>query len=155
MYFIDKIKQEFNNDKLCMFVDMDGVITDYDFGKSLNFKTKRPITTTINVMKELSKLDNIELYILSICIKNNEVQEKNDWLDKYAPFFGKKRRVIISKESNPNISSKELKCNYLKEFISENNSKVILIDDDNDILKYIKKSLGNKVILYQDSSIID
>lgn len=156
MYFIDKIKQEFNNDKLCIFVDMDGVITDYNFGKPLTFKTKRPIFTTINVIKELSKLGNVELYILSICIKNKDVQEKNDWLDKYAPFFDKKMRVIISKESNPNISSKELKCNYLKEFISENkNNKVILIDDDNDILQHIKNSMGDKVILCQDSSIID
>ena len=65
-------------------------------------------------------------------------------------------RIIISKESNPNLTSKELKCNFLKGFIIENkDSKVILIDDDNDILKYLLDNIGNEITLYQDSSIID
>ncbi len=156
MYFIDKIKQEFKNDKLCIFADMDGVITDYNFGKPFNFKLKRPILTNINTIKQLSEMNNVELYILSICKKDYQISEKNEWLDKYAPFFNKNMRIIISKESNPNLTSKELKCNFLKGFIIENkDSKVILIDDDNDILKYLLDNIGNEITLYQDSSIID
>ena len=154
MYFVDKIKKEYKNEKLTIFVDMDGVITDYNYGKKLDFKNKRPIITNINVLKKLSSLDNIELYILSICIKNYQIDEKNNWLDKYAPFFKKENRIIISKESNTNHSSKELKYNFLNNFINNTNDKVILIDDDNEIIKYVSDNIEN-IIVYQDSSIID
>ena len=103
----------------------------------------------------MSLLNNVELNILSICKKNSQIDDKNDWLDTFAPFFKSENRIIISKENNPNISSKELKCNYLKNYILQNNhKKIIVIDDDNDILFYLSKNL-NEIILYQDSSIID
>ena len=73
-------------------------------------------------------------------------------LDKYAPFFQKDNRIIISKESNPNLSSKELKLNYLKSLKTDN--QIILIDDDNEIIKTIKDNAKN-IILYQDSELTD
>lgn len=152
MHFYELIKQLSEDKKVIIFVDMDGVIASYDLGKPLDFKNKRPLTTNINTLKKINTLTNIELHILSICRKDYQIKEKNDWLDKYAPFFKKEKRTIISKESNPKYQSKELKANYLKSLNEK--EQIICIDDDNDVLKHIHIELPN-IILYQDSELID
>ena len=131
---------------------MDGVIASYDIGKPYDFENKRPLTTNIKTLSKINNLENTELFILSICKKDSQIKEKNNWLDKYAPFFQKDNRIIISKESNPNLSSKELKLNYLKSLKTDN--QIILIDDDNEIIKTIKDNAKN-IILYQDSELTD
>ncbi len=155
MYFENIIRELSQNNDLKIFVDMDGVITDYNFNEPLIFKNKRPLMTNIKTLDSISKIPNVELFILSICIKDSDIEEKNNWLDKYASYFKKENRIIISKESYPNISSKDLKLNKLKE-LKENiiNKKVMLIDDDNEILKYIRNNIKD-IILIQDSSLID
>lgn len=152
MHFYELIKQLSKDKKIIIYIDMDGVIASYDLGKPLNFRTKRPLTTNINTLKKINTLTNIELHILSICRKDYQIQEKNDWLDKYAPFFDKNKRTIISKENNPNYQSKELKANYLKSL--NINEQIVCVDDDNEVLKHISQELPN-IILYQDSELID
>lgn len=152
MYFYNLIK-ELSKEELIIFVDMDGVITDYDFGSIIDFKNKRPISTNIKTLRKISELKNVTLYILSICRKNKEIDDKNNWLDKHAPYFKKEHRLIISKEQHINQNSKELKCAYLKKY-KDKNKKVIVIDDDNEILKYLKDNIED-IMLFQDSSIID
>lgn len=155
MYFVDKIKNDYSDKKLIIFVDMDGVIADFEAFKPLDFLNKRPIKTNINTLKEVSKLKNVELHILSICKLDKQINEKNIWLDNYASFFKYQNRHIISKETFSGIKSKDLKCDFLKNFIIKKSDElIILIDDDNDILKYINDKLDN-VILFQDSSIVD
>ena len=151
MYFYNLIKDF--KEELMIFVDMDGVITDYNFGNKLDFKNKRPLTTNIKTLKKISELKKVELYILSICKKNIEIKEKNIWLDENAPYFKKENRIIISKEKEKNESSKYLKYKYLKEYIKEK-KKIIVIDDDNEILKYLHNNL-KEITLFQDSSLID
>lgn len=151
MYFYNLIKEY--TEQLNIFVDMDGVITDYNFNKPLDFKNKRPIKTNIETLKKISELENVTLYILSICNKNSQIKDKNEWLDKYAPYFKNTNRIIIPKEENKEKSSKELKCEYLKKHLKQD-KKNIVIDDDNEILKYLSENLKD-VILFQDSSIID
>jgi len=152
MHFYKLIKKLSATQKTIIYVDMDGVIASYDFGKPLDFANKRPLSTNIKTLSKLCKLKNVELHILSICKTDNQIKEKNDWLDKYAAFFEKDKRTIISKESNLNYSSKQLKLNYLKSLgIKE---QVVLIDDDNEILKTIHNELKS-IILYQDSELID
>jgi hypothetical protein len=151
MYFYNLIKDF--KEELIIFVDMDGVITDYDFGNKLDFKNKRPLTTNIKTLKKISELKKVELYILSICKKNIEIKEKNIWLDENAPYFKKENRIIISKEKEKNESSKYLKYKYLKEYTKEK-KKIIVIDDDNEILKYLHNNL-KEIVLFQDSSLID
>lgn len=107
----------------------------------------------INTLKKLSKLGNVNLYILSICIYEQQIEDKNNWLDKHAPYFEKEKRIIIPKESYPNISSKELKYNTLKKYKGKLNN-IIVIDDDNGILKYLSENL-KEIDYYQDSSIVD
>lgn len=155
MYFLNKIKEISKDNKVAIFVDMDGVITDFDLNKALDFKNKRPIITNINTLSEISNLNNTRLYILSVCVKDYQIKEKNDWLDKYAPFFKIENRIIISKEKYPKIFSRQLKEKFLREKIKDlNNEKMIVIDDDNNVLRYLKNKFSN-VIFFQDSSIID
>ncbi len=155
MYFLDKIKKEYPTKDVHIFVDMDGVITDYDFGNKLDFKNKRPLNTNISLFKSLSKLPNIHLYILSICHHEFEITDKNEWLNHYCPFFPKENRIIIAKDKDPHCPSKELKAKAIKLFLQAHpNVQVIVIDDDNDIIKYLHKCYPNITII-QDSSLID
>ena len=86
MYFIELINERYKNDKLDIYVDMDGVIAEYDVGK-IDFLNKRPLTNNINIFKKLSANKNITLNILSICRKDFQIDEKNIWLDKNAHFL--------------------------------------------------------------------
>lgn len=138
--------------KLLIFVDMDGVIASYDIGKPYDFDKKRPLITNINTLKRLNSLENCELYILSICKKDYQIKEKNDWLDLNAPFFKKENRIIISKENNNITESGILKANYLNNINIKD--QIILIDDDNKVLKIVKENVKN-ITLFQDSELID
>ncbi len=149
MRILKEIKEYATDKKVDLYVDMDGVIAEYDFGKPLDFLNKRPLLSNIELLRKISQIDNVKMHILSICKKDSQIEEKNIWLDKYAPFFEKKNRHIISKETYKNTISSDLKTNFL------NNVEgfKILIDDDNDILKKVSKSVGN-IILYQDSALV-
>ena len=152
MHFYNLIKNLSSEKELVIFVDMDGVISSYDVGKPLDFLNKRPLKENINKLEKINELPNIELYILSICRKNFQIEEKNIWLDKYAPFFKRENRIIISKQEKDNTSSPEIKANYLKNV--KTNKQIVFIDDDNAILKNVIKNIDN-IIVFQDSELID
>ena len=135
--------------KIDIYVDMDGVIAEYDFGRPLDFLNKRPLLGNIKVLEEISKIPNVEMHILSICKKDSQINDKNVWLDKFAPFFKKENRNVLSKETYTDRSSSELKVDFLNNI----ESFKILIDDDNGILKEVDKKVKN-ISLYQDSSIV-
>ena len=96
MYFREFIEQ-YNNKRIKLFVDMDGVIADYILGEPSNYDKKRPLFSNIEKLEEVSKMDNIELYILSVTRKTEGIEQKNVWLDRFAPFFKKEHRIIISR----------------------------------------------------------
>lgn len=149
MKIVEEIKEYAFNKKVNLYVDMDGVIAEYDFGKPLDFLNKRPLLNNIKLLEEISRIKNVDIHILSICKRNFEIRDKNVWLDNHAPFFPKSNRHIISKETYKDISSADLKINFLN---SQNGFK-ILIDDDNDILKKVSKNVKD-IVLYQDSSLV-
>ena len=149
MKIIDEIKTMAKDKKIDIYVDMDGVIAEYDFGRPLDFLNKRPLLGNIKVLEEISKIPNVEMHILSICKKDSQINDKNVWLDKYAPFFKKENRNVLSKETYTDKSSSELKVDFLNNI----ESFKILIDDDNGILKEVDKKVKN-ISLYQDSSIV-
>lgn len=149
MKIINEIKTMAKDQKIDIYVDMDGVIAEYDFGRPLDFLNKRPLLGNIKVLDKISKIPNVEMHILSICKKDSQINDKNVWLDKYAPFFKKENRNVLSKETYTDRSSSELKVDFLNNI----ESFKILIDDDNGILKEVDKKVKN-ISLYQDSSIV-
>lgn len=152
MKFYEEIEK--NKDKnISIYCDMDGVLAEYDIG-NFDYETIRPLKSTIKKIEELYKEKNINIYILSICKTDSIVSDKLIWFKKYMPFLKKGNIILLSKEDKKynGVSSKEIKSNYLKEHAK--NDVNIVIDDDNDVIKYIRKNNEN-VIIFQDSSLVD
>ena len=152
MYFYNKIKELCEDKKIVIYVDMDGVIASFDFGYPCGFDKKRPLLTNIKTLEEVSKLDNVELKILSACRKDYQIKEKNIWLDKYAPFFIKENRNILSRESHDNELSSVMKASFLANV--KDDRTIVLVDDDIAVLRLVNKQLNN-IICMQDSELID
>lgn len=150
MYLEELIKNH-NDKKMKLFIDMDGVIADYVFGEAKEFDKKRPLFDSIKKLEIISKMNNIELYILSITRENIGINEKNVWLDKYVNFIKKENRIIISKEGKDKSSS-ELKAEYLNNLKTKDT--IIVIDDDPRVLKEINK-MNKEIILLKDTVLVD
>ena len=151
--YLKNYLETYKDKNIKLFVDMDGVIADYIFGIPKDYDKKRPLYGSIEKLKTISEMENVELYILSVTRKTEGIEQKNWWLDKYAPFFKKENRVIISREANNMIESSTLKANYLKNYKRDNNI-IIVIDDDPKILKEIRK-LNEDIILLKDTALVD
>ncbi len=151
MYITDYIKQ-FKNKKIRIYVDMDGVIADYDVGKACEYDKKRPLLTNIEALREVSKNKNVEMFILSITRMTIGRDEKNRWLDKYVEFIKLENRFIISREEHNFMPSKTLKKKFVKN-IKRDESIIIVIDDDPAIIDEIRKS-SEDVYLLKDTSLV-
>ena len=152
MKFYETINK-YKDKNIDIYVDMDGVIAEYDIG-NFNYDTIRPLQSNINRIKNLI-CNNINVKILTICKNNNIVDEKIKWIKKHMPFFDLNNVIFISKENKKynGLSSKELKSDFLKFNINDNNINIV-IDDDNEIVKYLVKNNSN-LIIFQVSSWID
>ena len=150
MYILEYLKK-YGDKKIKLFVDMDGVIADYDVGNARDYLNKRPLFSSIKKLEEVSKLSNVNLYIFSISRKSIGIEEKNLWLDKYASFF--KNRIIISREDNDYIDSSVLKAEYLKKF-ERDDSVLIVIDDDPLVIKKILE-LNPDIVMLKDTCLVD
>ena len=149
--YIDDVLEQYKDKKIKLFVDMDGVIADYEVGLARDYDKKRPLKSNIKKLKEISENPNIEMNILSVTRYDNGFEEKNIWLDKYAPFFQKKNRNIISRESNGFEKSSILKANFIKGI--KRNKIIIIIDDDPLVLKRIHKE-NEDVVLLKDTALV-
>ena len=152
--YLKQFLEQYKDKNIKIFVDMDGTIADYDIGIAKDYDKKRPLFDSIKKLEEIAKLNNIELYILSVTRKNEGCKEKNYWLDKYASFFLESNRVIISREDNDMISSAILKANYLKSVKRDDNTVIIAIDDDPKVLKEMIKE-NEDIILLKDTALVD
>lgn len=152
MKFYETINK-YKDKSIDIYVDMDGVIAEYDIG-NFDYSTIRPLQSNIKRIKELIN-DNINIKILTICKNNKIINEKEKWIEKYMPFFNLNNVIFISKEDEKynGLTSKELKSNFLKSNINENNINIV-VDDDNEIIKYLGKNNSN-IIIFQVSSWID
>jgi len=151
MKFYDFIDS--NKDKnITFYFDMDGVLAEYDI-YNFDYNTIRPLTSIIEVVKNLID-SNYEVKILSICKNNNIIDGKLLWMDRNMSFFNKENAIFISKEDEKykGIDSMVLKSEYLKNETNKNNINV-LIDDDNSIIKYIKRN-NSDIKLFHISSLI-
>jgi len=163
---IEDICNENKNIKVGIFIDMDGVIADYDvygYGDIHSnapnvFLDKRPIVTTINAFKELVDIENLEFYIISACIYNNQAVDKSLWLDKYLPFIKKENRYFLIREQvNYNRDNKAcMKVDYIKRVMDKEDIGIcIYVDDEHMMLRQAQVDLGEKVICYHVSSLLD
>ena len=151
MYITDYIKQ-FKNKRIKIYVDMDGVIADFDVGNASEYDKKRPLLTNIEALREVSKNKNVEMFILSITRMTIGREEKNRWLDKYVEFIKVENRFIISREEHNFMPSKALKKKFIKN-IKRDESIIIVIDDDPAIIDEIRKS-SEDVYLLKDTSLV-
>ena len=149
--YIDDVLEQYKDKKIKLFVDMDGVIADYEVGLARDYDKKRPLKSNIKKLKEISENPNIEMNILSVTRHDKGFEEKNIWLDEFAPFFPKKNRNIISRESNGFEKSSILKANFVKDL--KRNKVIIIIDDDPIVLKRIKKT-NEDVVLLKDTALV-
>ena len=151
--YLENFLEQYKNKKVKMFVDMDGVIADFNLGKACDYDKKRPLYSSINKLESISKKDNVDLYIFSATRMNKGYDEKQYWLDKYAPFFKKENRVIISREEHDFVESATLKADYMKN-VERDGSVIIVIDDDPKIIKEIRKT-NEDVVLLKDTALVD
>ena len=149
--YIDDVLNKYKNEKIQMYVDMDGVIADYEVGKACEYDKKRPLLSNISKLQEISQNDNIEMNILSVTRYDEGFGEKHTWLDEFAPFFKKENRNIISRESNNFEESANLKASFISKL--ERNKVIIVIDDDPIVLKRIKE-LNDDVVLLKDTALV-
>lgn len=152
MYFKDYLMQ-FNDIKIKLFVDMDGVIADYNFDSARDYDKKRPLFDSIKKLEEISRMPNLELYIFSATRMNEGINQKHEWLDKYAPFFKKENRIILPREANGMTESSVLKANYLKD-VKREGCLFVVIDDDPKNLKAIHEQ-NEDIILLKDTVLVD
>ena len=115
MFFKEELEKIEGNIEL--YIDMDGVIADFDVGNPKDYDKKRPLKDSITKLEEISKMPNVNMHILSITRMSSGIEEKNNWLDKFAPFFKKENRIIISREENNFENSADLKTDYLKKHL--------------------------------------
>lgn len=152
MHFYNLINELCKDKESILFVDMDGVIASYEYGKPLDFANKRPLVSNIRTLEKIASLNNLELHILSICREDFQIEEKKQWLKENAPFFKEENVHILSKHGNKDESSSEMKMVFIKDFNTDR--QIILVDDDIRVLKKIDSNVDN-IILFQDSELVD
>ena len=152
MFFEEEIKKLGNN-RIKIFVDMDGVIADYNVGYAKDYHQKRPLISNIEKLEKVSKMKNVEMNILSVARLNVGVEEKNIWLDEVAPFFKKDNRNIIPREENGFMAAKDLKILFIKN-LERDGSIIVVIDDDPQILHEMQMNYKD-LVLYKDTVLVD
>ena len=151
--YLKEYLETFKNKNIKIFVDMDGVIVDYVVGSTSDFHKRRPLISSIKKLEEISKMENVELFILSVTRMDEGYNQKQIWLDKYAPFFNKNNRIILSRESNQYKSSAELKADFIRNF-KRDDSILLFIDDDPIVLKKMVE-INKDVVPLKDTVLVD
>lgn len=151
--YLKEYLEQFGDKKIKLFVDMDGVVADYEFGDPKDYDKKRPLYDSIDKLEIISEMPNVELFIFSATRYSSGYEQKQWWLDQYAPFFKSENRIIISREDNGMRESAILKAEYLANY-ERDGSVLILIDDDPRNLKEVRK-LCEDVILLKDTVLVD
>ena len=149
---INKICME--NKKVAMFIDMDGTIVNYPV------YLKGTISNTTSgkfINEKLSKINNIDLYILTLSKNSIIVEEKKEWLKKNINYITPNRWIILDKQKGEYNSDNRdyVKAWKMKEIKEKYNyDKVILLDDDHEILKTTLNELKENSKVYHISTAI-
>ena len=147
MKFYDRINEACKTHKrVALFVDMDGTIVEYnvfpeDFVTTKTegvFLNAEPLDVVLGNLEKLSKIENLDIYILSLGKSFIIIEEKKKWLKKYAPFIKEENYILLNKENG--------------DYNKENREYVILLDDDHKILKRTLDEIGKNGEVYHISS---
>ena len=138
-----------DNGEVHIYLDIDGVLANYNVGNLVDFKEKRILHNNVDSVKFLSTIPNVELYILSICKDDMEKLSKNSFLDMNANFIMNDHRIFLNKDDK---SVMEIKSDYLKGLNRSN--KIVYLDSDNSVLEYVKYN-NNDIEVLHASELVD
>ena len=112
-----------------------------------------PLKNVIDVLEEISKINNIEMYILSLSKTKKITEKKKIWLKKYVPFIKEENWIILTKEIGEysNENRNEIKGKNI-EMRQRNCDISIMLDDEQVVLREAKKILNDKVEVFHISS---
>ena len=149
--------------KVALFVDMDGTIVEYNVYPEgfVTTETKEifleanPLEVVIENLKKVSQIENLDIYILSLSRSNIIVDEKKQWLKKYASFIKEKNYIILNRENGDYSSENRDFIKSIKMIEKlDKYDYVMLLDDEHKILKRIQKELKDKGEVFHISSAI-
>lgn len=160
--FVNEIKEICKkNKKVDMYIDMDGTIAEYHLYNPEEISRKmeeeylknEPLKNVIDVLEEISKINNIEMYILSLSKTKKITEKKKIWLKKYVPFIKEENWIILTKEIGEysNENRNEIKGKNI-EMRQRNCDISIMLDDEQVVLREAKKILNDKVEVFHISS---
>lgn len=160
--FVNEIKEICKkNKKVDMYIDMDGTIAEYHLYNPEEISRKmeeeylknEPLKNVIDVLEEISKINNIEMYILSLSKTKKITEKKKIWLKKYVPFIKEENWIILTKEIGEysNENRNEIKGKNI-ELRQKDYDKSIMLDDEQTVLREAKKILNDKVEVFHVSS---
>jgi len=132
--------------KVIVFFDMDGVCAEYGRpGEDKLIRSnapgyyfnKRPIQSMLETMERISKIENVEIRILSNCYFPEQKQDKIKWLKIHAPFIKLENITVITlnDETYTKETKDEIKGNYIKVLTEGVDAHVRLVEDDHGIIK--------------------
>lgn len=147
--------------KVALFVDMDGTIVEYSVFPDgfVTTETKEvflnaePLEVVLNNLKKVSEIENLDVYILSLARSFIIVEEKKQWLKKYAPFIKEENYILLNKENGDyNAENREfIKSIKMKEKLDKYDY-VMLLDDDHKILRRALNEIGENGEVFHVSS---
>lgn len=160
--FVNEIKEICKkNKKVDMYIDMDGTIAEYHLYNPEEISRKmeeeylknEPLKNVIDVLEEISKINNIDMYILSLSKTKKITEKKKIWLKKYVPFIKEENWIILTKEIGEysNENRNEIKGKSI-EMRQRNCDISIMLDDEQVVLREAKKILNDKVEVFHISS---
>ena len=160
--FVNEIKEICKkNKKVDMYIDMDGTIAEYHLYNPEEISRKmeeeylknEQLKNVIDVLEEISKINNIEMYILSLSKTKKITEKKKIWLKKYVPFIKEENWIILTKEIGEysNENRNEIKGKNI-ELRQKDYDKSIMLDDEQVVLREAKKILNDKIEVFHISS---
>lgn len=160
--FVNEIKEICKkNKKVDMYIGMDGTIAEYHLYNPEEISRKmeeeylknEPLKNVIDVLEEISKINNIEMYILSLSKTKKITEKKKIWLKKYVPFIKEENWIILTKEIGEysNENRNEIKGKNI-ELRQKDYDKSIMLDDEQVVLREAKKILNDKIEVFHISS---
>ena len=163
--FYDRVKEICSKyKKVAMFIDMDGTIVEYNLypdgvitpeAKGL-FINNKPLEIVLDELRKIEKIENIDLYILSMSRSYIIADEKRVWLKKYADFIDENNYIIINKEAGDYTTENRnrIKADKIIEKLNQGYEHAIFLDDDHKVLQGAMKLLGDKCDEFHVSSAI-